>query len=209
MPVKFTAADLQVFSIPDFKGRMAAIKAQVRPKLEALGQELGPLLMNAFKQDFFVHIAKHLRRTVNPPDETWFALGPEPRGYKAYVYFAGCIGKSGVQARVVMKDESALRPMLGENLIANQKFFAKHAAEWEGLADYTQRDKQDRPAAIAEPGAFAAEAGARLLRVKSARFEVGLPLKPLSATLTQDLAKAFDKLYPFYECGLKKGLKFK
>ncbi len=111
MPLKFTQDDLEVFSIPDFAKRMAGLKAKIRPKLEALGEELGPALMTAFKQEFFAHTAKHMRRTVNPPDETWVALGPESRGYKAYVYLAFCIGKAGAQARVVMKDESANRPM--------------------------------------------------------------------------------------------------
>jgi len=209
MAVKFTPADLQVFSIPDFAGRMASLKTKIRPKLEALGEELGPLLMTQLKQEFFAHTAKHMRRTVNPPDETWFALGPESRGYKAYVYFACCIGKAGLQARVVMKDESALRPMLGENLLANQKFFAKNSGEWKGLADYTKRGKDYTPAKISDLSAFAAETGQRLMTVKSALFDVGLELKPLSATLAQDLLKAFDKLFPFYECGFKKGLKFR
>ncbi len=209
MTVQFTRDDLAVFSIPDFAKRMAAIKAKIRPKLEALGEELGPALMTSFKQEFFAHTAKHLRRKVNPPDETWVALGPESRGYKAYVYFAFCIGKAGAQARVVMKDESSLRPMLGENLIANQKFFEKNASEWRGLADYTRRDKDYRPAKVAAPAAFVLEAGARLKTLKSALFDVGLEVKPLSGTLSQDLLKAFDKLFPFYECGLKKGLKFR
>jgi len=32
----FTAKDFQVFAIPDFPGRMAAIRGQIQPKLFAL-----------------------------------------------------------------------------------------------------------------------------------------------------------------------------
>lgn len=209
MPVKFSKDDLEVFSIPDFAKRMAALKAKIRPKLEALGEELGPALMTAFKQEFFAHTAKHMRRKVNPPDETWVALGPESRGYKAYVYFAFCIGKAGAQARVVMKDESNNRPMLGTNLLANRAYFERHAGDFQGLADYTKRDKDYRPAKIATLEEFLGESGERLQKLKSALFDVGVELKPLSASLAQDILKAWDRLYPFYECGLKKGVKFR
>lgn len=209
MTVKFTAEDLKVFNIPGFKERMAALKSQIRPKLETLGEELGPLLMNAFKQEFFPHTAKHLRRTVNPPDETWVALGPQSRGYKATIYFAFCIGKSGTQARVVMKDESSTRPALGDNLISNRNFFTRHAADFKGLSDYTRRDKEYAPQKIAALEPFLTEAGQRLKDLKSALFDVGVELKPLNANLAQEVLKAFDRLYPFYECGLKKGVKFR
>lgn len=209
MAVKFSQEDLDVFFIPDFAKRMAGLKTKVRPKLEALGEDLGPALMTAFKQEFFAHTAKHMRRTVNPPDETWVALGPESRGYKAYIYFAFCIGKAGAQARVVMKDESDARPMLGANLIANRVFFERHATDFKGLSDYTKRDRDYRPAKVESISEFLAEAGTRLKTLKSAQFDVGVDLKPLGPSLTQDILKAFDRLLPFYESGLKKGVKFR
>ncbi|MCE9625032.1 MAG: DUF1054 domain-containing protein [Deltaproteobacteria bacterium] len=209
MGVKFSREDLEIFSIADFAGRMAAMRAKVRPKLEALGEELGPLLMTNFKREFFAHTAKHMRRKVNPPDETWVALGPQSRGYKAYVYFAFCIGKAGTQARVVMKDESNMRPALGANLMANRKFLVKNASEWKGLADYTRRDKNYAPTKVDDLDAFATETGKRLQEVKSALFDVGLEIQARSSSLAQDVLQAFDRLYPFYECGLKEGVKFR
>lgn len=209
MAVKFLPEDLEIFSIPDFAKRMAAIKANIRPKLEELGEELGPLLMTNFKKEFFVHTAKHMRRKVNPPDETWVALGPESRGYKAYIYFAFCVGKAGAQARVVMKDESSSRPMLGDNLIANQSYFSRHAPDFKGLADYTKRDQNYQPTKVTQLENFLNESGKRLKELKSALFDVGVEIKPFSSKLAQDLLTAFDRLYPFYECGLKRGVKFR
>jgi uncharacterized protein YktB (UPF0637 family) len=78
----FTAKDLQVFAIPDFPGRMAAIRGQIQPKLFALADEIGPKLKPITSSETFSHVAKHMRRTVNPPDDTWVAFGPEKRGYK-------------------------------------------------------------------------------------------------------------------------------
>jgi len=78
----FTAKSFQVFAIPDFAGRMAAIRGQIQPKLFALAEEIGPKLKQIVGSETFSHVAKHMRRTVNPPDDTWVAFGPEKRGYK-------------------------------------------------------------------------------------------------------------------------------
>lgn len=209
MGVKFSEADLAVFSIVGFKPRMEALKKSIRPKLEALGEELGPLLMNQYKREFFAHTAKHLRRTVNPPDETWVALGPEKRGYKAYIYFAFCIGKAGAQARVVMKDESALRGDLGRNLAKNQKFFNAHAADFKKLRDYTKRESDYTARPISDLADFLQASGERLQNVKSATFDAGFEVAPTSARLAQEVLKSFDLLFPFFECGLRPGVTFK
>ena len=80
--VGFTAKDFQVFAIPDFAGRMTAIRGQIQPKLFALAEEIGRKLKQIVGSETFSHVAKHMRRTVNPPDDTWVAFGPEKRGYK-------------------------------------------------------------------------------------------------------------------------------
>ena len=73
MSVYFTQSDLDIFKIPGFKERMSAIREKIRPKLEQFGEEVAPALMTQFKAEFFPHTAKHMRRKVNPPDETWVA----------------------------------------------------------------------------------------------------------------------------------------
>lgn len=61
---------------------MAALRAQLTPKLEALGEEITPALAQAVSHPFYVHVARHMRRRVNPPKDTWVALSESPRGYK-------------------------------------------------------------------------------------------------------------------------------
>ncbi|MGH7361124.1 MAG: DUF1054 family protein, partial [Candidatus Methylomirabilales bacterium] len=61
---------------------MGRIRAQIQPKLLALGEVLAPALARQVGGDLFAHVAKHMRRTVNPPEDTWVAFGPEKRGYK-------------------------------------------------------------------------------------------------------------------------------
>jgi len=89
----FTAKDFQVFAIPDFPGRMAAIRGQIQPKLFALAEEIGPKLKPIVGSETFPHVAKHMRRTVNPPEDTWVAFGPEKRGYKKAQHFKLAISR--------------------------------------------------------------------------------------------------------------------
>ena len=83
----FTQEDFDVFSIDGLDQRMEAIKSIVRPKLEALGQHFSPVLSVATGNEMFFHVAKHARRTVNPPKDTWVAWAADKRGYKKHPHF--------------------------------------------------------------------------------------------------------------------------
>ena len=78
----FTSDDFKVFGLKGFNERMAAIMLQIRPKLASIGGHLAPKLSPMVDTTLYVHVAKHARRTVNPPDDTWAAMGANPRGYK-------------------------------------------------------------------------------------------------------------------------------
>lgn len=93
----FTTEDFRVFEISSFAGRMAAIRGQIQPKLFALGEDLCPRLTGEVGPAVFAHVAKHMRRTVNPPDDTWLAFGPERRGYKKAQHFKVAISGSCVR----------------------------------------------------------------------------------------------------------------
>ncbi len=206
---KLSQKDLAIFEIPEFEKRMPLIKEKIRPKLEELGEELAPLLMKKFQQEFFPHTAKHMRRKVNPPDETWVALGPQSRGYKAYVYFAFCVGKAGIQARVVMKDESPMRKSMGENLQKNLRFFESQAKNLKGLKNYLKRNEAYQAETLTDIKKGLSEIAERLINLKSATFDLGLELSPQSPKLRQEVLKSFEKLFPFYQCGLKEKVKLK
>ncbi len=93
----FTGKDFQVFAIPDFVGRMAAIRRQIQPKLLALTEGISPGLGAVVGSDVFSHVAKHMRRTVHPPDDTWVAFGPEKRGYKKAQHFKVALSRHCVR----------------------------------------------------------------------------------------------------------------
>jgi len=37
--------------------------------------------------EVYLHIARHARRTVNPPNDTWLAIADNKRGYKQHPHF--------------------------------------------------------------------------------------------------------------------------
>jgi uncharacterized protein YktB (UPF0637 family) len=75
------AKDVRVVGLPGCAERMTAIRGQVRPKREALGAGLAPEIARVAGIPIHAHVARHARQTVNPPDDTGVADGPDPGGY--------------------------------------------------------------------------------------------------------------------------------
>ncbi len=93
----FEAKDFRVFSIPGFEERMAALAERVRPKLESIGDALAPPIASIVDRPVFAHVARHARRTVHPPDDTWAAIGGDRRGYKKDVHFKVAVSENCVR----------------------------------------------------------------------------------------------------------------
>src|SRR5213594_4228917 len=93
----FVTADFKVFDARGLQPRMAEIRSRVRPKLEALGKSLAPALSRSLGNEVFAHVARHARRTVNPPDDTWVAFSPDPRGYKKHCHFKVAVSRHCVR----------------------------------------------------------------------------------------------------------------
>ncbi|RFB19210.1 DUF1054 domain-containing protein [Bacillus sp. HNG] len=83
----FTNEDFDVFTIDGLENRMNALVSHVRPKLEDLGNYFAPTLSSLTGDEMFAHVAKHARRTINPPKDTWVAFANNKRGYKMLPHF--------------------------------------------------------------------------------------------------------------------------
>jgi len=98
MPTRaFVAGDFKLFDSSGLQARMRAIKARLRPKLEALGRSLAPEVARSLGGATFAHVAGHARRTVTPPDDTWVAFGPDARGYKKQCHFKVAVSRNCVR----------------------------------------------------------------------------------------------------------------
>jgi uncharacterized protein YktB (UPF0637 family) len=83
----FSNEDFSVFDVPGLEARMERLIAVIRPKLNALGANFAPHLSILCAEEMFTHVAKHARRTVHPPKDTWVAWAKNKRGYKALPHF--------------------------------------------------------------------------------------------------------------------------
>src|SRR5690625_3841993 len=83
----FTQNDFSVFNIDGLENRMSAIQTRIQPKFKKLGTELVDDLSVQLGNEVYLHIAKHARRTVNPPQDTWLAIADNKRGYKKHPHF--------------------------------------------------------------------------------------------------------------------------
>lgn len=92
----FKSTDFAVFAVDGLEERMSAIKTNIHPKLEALGEQFSHYLSEQTGETFFYHVAKHARRKVNPPNDTWVAFSTNKRGYKMLPHFQ--IGLWGTHA---------------------------------------------------------------------------------------------------------------
>jgi uncharacterized protein YktB (UPF0637 family) len=83
----FTEEDFETFTINGLENRMEAIRENIQPKFNELGQALTDDLSIILQNEMHLHIAKHLRRTINPPKDTWLAIAANKRGYKQHPHF--------------------------------------------------------------------------------------------------------------------------
>lgn len=83
----FSEEDFQSFLIDGLDERMEAIRERIQPKFKAIGNELVDDLTLLLGKEMYLHIAKHARRTKNPPNDTWLAISDNKRGYKAHPHF--------------------------------------------------------------------------------------------------------------------------
>ncbi len=83
----FIKADFDTFTINGLEERMKAIQTRIQPKFQTIGEDILQSLSVRSGLEMFLHIAKHARRKVNPPVDTWMAIANNKRGYKQHPHF--------------------------------------------------------------------------------------------------------------------------
>ncbi|MDE1451763.1 hypothetical protein CHCC14820_3188 [Bacillus paralicheniformis] len=139
--LRFTEEDFRTFTIEGLDARMSVLKETVRPKLEGLGGHFAPVLSALTGDEMFVHVAKHARRSVNPPDDSWVAFANNKRGYKKLPHFQIGLWETHVFVWFALIYESPLKQEYGQ-------LFKKHLPDIESnipsrfvwSADHTKPD---------------------------------------------------------------------
>lgn len=112
----FTKEDFEVFEVPGFEPRMDALKRCLRPKLEQLGADMSVFLSDLLHQPIYPHVAKHARRRVNPPVDSWVAFSHDKRGYKKHPHFQIGAWRTHAFATFGLIYESPFRQAYAEEL---------------------------------------------------------------------------------------------
>ena len=202
----FEREDFEVFAIPDFPGRMAAIREQIRPKLLALGEELAPRIEEAVGLPTFPHTAQHMRRRVNPPVETWAAFTRDKKGYKRWTHFRVAIREAGVRVTVFVEDDADDKAQFGANLQAASAEMLAALGPDAPIVWYTLGDGDGTPHAAVTAETLEGM-GAALQRLKTAKFQAGIAMprdEAASATpaeLREWALRCVQRLRPLYLAG--------
>ncbi len=135
----FSSADFDTFALDDFAQRMESIKTTVRPKLEAIGRDLATVLGGLCGHPMHPITAKHLRRRVNPPNDTWVAWSASKRGYKMLPHFQLGLWRTHafIQAGVIYEAQG--RAQFADLLLGNlEALQAAIPGHYRWMEDYTR-----------------------------------------------------------------------
>jgi len=195
----FTQTDFDTFKINGLNERMTAIQERIQPKFKKIGEVLTEDVRAMVGSDMHLHIAKHARRTVNPPNDTWMAIAGNKRGYKKHPHF-----------QVGLWDDHLFIWLAYIYELPNKKHmaqtFLQHIDELEAVIpddfvislDHMKKDARLKQDIVLE------EALMRFRDVKKAEFLVGKHISPDDPNLkdgellVEEIRNTFQTLIPIY-----------
>lgn len=199
----FTNKDFDVFLIDGLEARMEALKELIRPKLESLGQYFAPTLSALTGDEMFVHIAKHARRTINPPKDTWVAFSNNPRGYKMVPHFQIGLWHTHLFIWFALIYEAPQKDVIGARLTKKlNKVYKDTPKDFVWSIDHTKPDTIQHAHLSKEQLLLAFE---RLQNVKKAELLSGYTIDKervieLGAEgLVKKIEEVFTKVAPIYK----------
>ncbi|GGB63577.1 DUF1054 family protein [Virgibacillus dakarensis] len=201
----FTAQDFATFSIDGLEERMEAIQNRIQPKFQEIGSELVDHLQSKLGNEMFLHIAKHARRSVNPPKDTWLAIANNKRGYKKHPHFQVGLWDDRVfvwlayiyelpnkneMAEVFLQHLDQLEQILPQDYDLSLDHMKKSN---EQIKDVAIKDVLDR---------FKNVKSSELLIGK--QFEASDPILTDGSKFLNEVKSIYDKLIPIYQMSLEK-----
>ena len=198
----WTAKDFDLFTIDGLENRMGALQSLVQPKFEMLGRHFSDRLSAHGSDEFFPHVAKHARRTVNPPTDSWVAFAPSKRGYKALPHFQIGLWESHLFIIIAVIYENPDKKGISERLERNLSMLTSLPESYIVSGDHMKPEALH----ISEAGTEGiGKLLARLQTVKKAEFLVGRHLLRKDAVeMSNEEFIAFaeetiDQLLPIYD----------
>jgi len=201
----FNAGDFRVFDVKGFQPRMTEIRGRIRPKLEALGHSLAPGVSRATGGPSFAHVARHARRTVNAPDDTWVAFALDKRGYKKHCHFKVAVSRGAVRFLFEAGPEHAGKKRWASSWKRQGPKLAPVLRRAKGLA-WFKNEHDEAPAAILADMSSdeVTRLGDELVRTRDGQVVLGraVPAQEAARWKPRDFARAaretFQLLAPLY-----------
>jgi uncharacterized protein YktB (UPF0637 family) len=198
----FKEQDFNVFKTDGLEQRMDQISNHIRPKLELLGNKYADELTGLTGEEIFYHVAKHARRTVNPPKDTWVAFAPNKRGYKMLPHFQIGLFETHVFIWFALIYESPIKDSYGKAFLKNLSKIKK------GIPDsFVWSDDHTKPDSFKHSEVKKVklkEMAERLISVKKAELLCGVHIsKDEAVHMSEDdwfsrISETFNILLPLY-----------
>lgn len=198
--------DFEVFETPGLEERMKLLVSRVRPKFEELGNNYAAFFSALTGEEFYPHVAKHMRRSVNPPNDSWVAFAPYKRGYKAIPHFQIGLWKSHVFVILAVIYEAPGKSKMAE-LLLQSEVAASLPNDFVLSGDHMKPDASFLDELSAEE---VQKLIVRLRDVKKGEFVIGRHLlreeavKMAPAEFHQFVEDTFNELLPVYDTLLEK-----
>lgn len=200
----FTKQDFDTFAIEGLEERMAAIQERIQPKFQAISDEISKDLSSYTGYDMYLHIARHARRKVNPPADTWSAYCHDKRGYKKHPHFQIGLFDDHVFLWLAYIYEMPDKQEIGSRFLDNMDSITENIPqEFMVSQDHMKKDAESLETIDLE------KALTRFRDVKKGEFLIGRQIKA-DDPLLQDgekflnLAKeTFEKLAPLYKLSMR------
>lgn len=197
----FTPKDFKAFDVDGLDARMEALNEYIRPQLHQLGDYFSDFFTSQTGETFYPHVAKHARRSVNPPKDTWVAFATNKRGYKMLPHFQ--IGMFKDQLFVMFGIMHEAKDKASRAKVFERKFKAikQLPDDYRVSLDHM---KPDKPFIKDLTDDELKEAIQRAINVKKGEFFIARAITPQDKRLKSDkaflafLEETFDQFLPFY-----------
>ncbi|MBS3629314.1 YktB family protein [Staphylococcus aureus] len=197
----FKPKDFKAFNVEGLDARMEALNEYIRPQLHELGEYFSDFFTSQTGETFYPHVAKHTRRSVNPPKDTWVAFATNKRGYKMLPHFQ--IGMFEDQLFVMFGIMHEAKDKATRAKVFERKFKAIQQLpdDYRVCLDHM---KPDKPFIKDLTDDDLKEAIQRAINVKKGEFFIARAITPQDKRLKSDkafiafLEETFDQFLPFY-----------
>lgn len=194
----FQASDFDTFLIDGLHERMQAIQQRIQPKFKEIGDLLVDDISAMIGSEMYVHIAKHARRTVNPPNDTWMAFAGNKRGYKKHPHFQVGLWDDHVFVWLAFIYELPSKKQIAENFMEHKEAISSLPNDFVISLDHMQKQ------ATSLKDIDLDNALQRLRDVKKAEFLIGKQLKANESTVKNGeefiefVKNTYETLTPIY-----------